>query len=410
MTSITAIDESSFRYRGWRVVFACFLMAFFMFGFGLYGQGVYLAELQRVRGWPGTLVSGASTLSFLLTSLFIIFTDDLLVRIGLRSLVLSGLAALGASTILLALAAWPWELYLAYALMAVGWTGMGSVVIATVLNAWFLRRRGLALSLAFNGATCGGVVLVPALLALDGLIGFTWAMLAATSIMVIVLVPVIIVLIERPAVEAAPMSAGHASADDHDTHASPSRRALLGTPGFWTMVLPFAIALLAQVGFIVHQVPFLEPFVGRATAGLAVTLMATMAMIGRLALGLFVDRIDPRLAAAVSMTSQAAALLLLLQTSSAAVLLLACAVYGFSVGNMITFPPLIIQREIGTRAFATAMGLGTSISGIVSAFGPGLVGLVRSFTGDYTAALTLCLVLDLVAAAIVLWRPRASFV
>jgi cyanate permease len=50
--------------------------------------------------------------------------------------------------------------------------------------------------------------------------------------------------------------------------------------------------------------------------------------------------------------------------------------------------------------------LGTSISGIVSAFGPGLVGLVRSFTGDYTAALTLCLVLDLVAAVIVLWRPR----
>ena len=403
MTSLTAIDESSFRYRGWRVVLACFLMAFFMFGFGLYGQGVYLAELQRVRGWPGTLVSGASTLSFLLTSLFIIFTDDLLVRIGLRSLVLCGLAALGASTILLALAASPWELYLAYALMAVGWTGMGSVVIATVLNAWFLRRRGLALSLAFNGATCGGIVLVPALLALVGLVGFTWAMLAATSIMVIVLVPVIVILIERPAVEG---PAGHAPADDRDELASPSRRALLGAPGFWTMVLPFAIALLAQVGFIVHQVPFLEPLVGRATAGLAVTLMAAMAMTGRLVLGLFVDRLDPRLAAAGSMTSQAGALLLLLQTSNAAMLLLACAVYGFSVGNMITFPPLIIQREISPRAFAMAMGLGTSISGIVSAFGPGLVGFVRGLTGDYTAAFALCLVLDLVAAIIVLWRPR----
>jgi predicted MFS family arabinose efflux permease len=235
-------------------------------------------------------------------------------------------------------------------------------------------------------------------------------MLAATSIMVIVLVPVIIVLIERPAVEAIPMPTGHVSADDHDAHARPSRRALLGTPGFWTMVLPFAIALLAQVGFIVHQVPFLEPLVGRATAGLAVTLMATMSLIGRLTLGLFVDRLDPRLAAAVSMTSQAAALLLLLQASNAPVLLLACAVYGFSVGNMITFPPLIIQREIGRGAFAMAMGLGTSISGIVSAFGPGLVGLVRGLTGDYTAAFALCLVLDLVAAAIVLWRPRASSV
>jgi cyanate permease len=87
------------------------------------------------------------------------------------------------------------------------------------------------------------------------------------------------------------------------------------------------------------------------------------------------------------------------------VLLLCCAVYGFSIGNMITFPPLIIQREIGAAAFAAAMGLGTSISGVVSAFGPGIIGLVRSFTGNYTSAFAICVMLDLVAAGIVLWRP-----
>lgn len=406
MQAIAAIDESSPRYRGWRVVLACFLMAFFMFGFGLYGQGIYLAELQRVHGWPGTLVSGASTFSFLLTSVLIIFTDDLLVRIGLRSLILCGLSALGGSIALLALATSPWQLYLAYALMAVGWTGMGSVVIATVLNAWFDRRRGLALSLAFNGATCGGIVLAPGLLALADIIGFARAMLAATALMLIVLVPVIVGLIDRPASDG--VRAGHSLAGATEALAAPTRRALLGDFGFWTMVLPFAIALLAQVGFIVHQVAFLEPLIGRSAAGVAVTLMASMAMIGRLVLGLFVDRIDPRFASAVSMTSQAAALLLLLQTSSAAALLLACAVYGFSVGNMITFPPLIIQREIGREAFAVAMGLGTSISGVVSAFGPGFVGLVHSLTGGYTVALSLCLVLDLVAAVIVLWRPRGK--
>src|SRR5215510_1880949 len=103
MTS-TGTDESSLHYRGWRVVLACFLMAFFMFGFGLYGQSIYLAELPRVHGWPGTLVSSASTFSFLLTSVLVIFTDDLLARIGLRPLILCGLAALAASTSLLAVA------------------------------------------------------------------------------------------------------------------------------------------------------------------------------------------------------------------------------------------------------------------------------------------------------------------
>src|SRR5215471_2750836 len=185
MFALTAVDESSLHYRGWRVVLACFLMAFFMFGFGLYGQAVYLAELQRAHGWPGALISTASTFSFLLTSVLVIFTDDLLARIGLRSLILCGLSALGASTVLLALMQAPWQLYLAYALMSLGWTGVGTVVIATVLNSWFERRRGLALSLAFNGATCGGIVLVPLLLSLTASIGFRSAMLMATTAMIV---------------------------------------------------------------------------------------------------------------------------------------------------------------------------------------------------------------------------------
>jgi MFS family permease len=312
MIAATGVDESSLRYRGWRVVLACFLMAFFMFGFGLYGQGVYLAELQRAHGWPGTLVSAASTFSFLLTSVLVIFTDDLLARIGLRALILSGLSALGASTVLLALMQTPWQLYLAYALMSVGWTGMGTVVIATVLNAWFERRRGLALSLAFNGATCGGIVLVPLLLSLTGSIGFQSAMLAATMAMVVLVLPVVVIFIGWPT-QISPASGGRSSAG----MAAPahSRKTLLANAAFWTMVLPIAIALLAQMGFIIHQVTFLEPLIGRYAAGLAVTIMAAMAVVGRLSLGLFVDRLDPRLACAASMTSQAVALFVLLQST-----------------------------------------------------------------------------------------------
>ena len=38
-------DETLLRYAGWRAVLACFLMALFLFGFALYGQGIYLVEL-----------------------------------------------------------------------------------------------------------------------------------------------------------------------------------------------------------------------------------------------------------------------------------------------------------------------------------------------------------------------------
>src|SRR3977135_4635653 len=78
------LDETSPRYFGWRVVFACFLMALACWGFGLYGHSVYLAELQRLHGWPAALISGASTLSLLLANIFATFTNELVARRGPR--------------------------------------------------------------------------------------------------------------------------------------------------------------------------------------------------------------------------------------------------------------------------------------------------------------------------------------
>src|SRR5438128_6372357 len=114
MTIAAEVDESSLRYPGWRAVLACFLVALFIFGFGLYGHAVYLAELQRLHGWSTGLISGASTLSFLLGSLLAAFTSDVMARIGAGRFVLCGVFALAASMTLLAFAETPMQLYAAY--------------------------------------------------------------------------------------------------------------------------------------------------------------------------------------------------------------------------------------------------------------------------------------------------------
>src|SRR3954454_6547078 len=134
MTISGAADESSLRYHGWRVVFACFLVALFIFGFGLYGHAVYLAELQQLHGWSTGLISGASTLSFLLGSLLAAFTSDAMARIGAGRFILCGMTALAASMTALAFAETPWQLYAAYILLACAWMGMGTVVIATLVS------------------------------------------------------------------------------------------------------------------------------------------------------------------------------------------------------------------------------------------------------------------------------------
>jgi hypothetical protein len=49
----------------------------------------------------------------------------------------------------------------------------------------------------------------------------------------------------------------------------------------------------------------------------------------------------------------------------------ACAVFGFSVGNVITLPSLILQREFAPRSYGVLVSLITTINQITYAFGPG---------------------------------------
>jgi predicted MFS family arabinose efflux permease len=402
-------DETSLRYAGWRVVLACFLMMTLLFGFALYGHAVYLAELQRLNGWPAALISGASTLSFLLSNILATFTHELMARFGPKRLVLLGIAALAGSTALLASASTPLQLYAAFLIMSLAWVGMGTVVTATVVSLWFVRRRGLATSLAFTGASFGGVVVTPLLLFLVERFGFEAAMLTGTAIIIAVLVPVAVGWIGSPP------AAGPAKAQTNDSATAPSaasdelsRAKIMRSLAFWTISIPFALALVAQVGFIVHQIALLEPKIGRASAGGAVSLMTFMAIAGRLALGTVIDRSDPRFVAAASLVSQAAALFVVLQTDALPIVLAACGVFGLSVGTTITVPPLIIHREFSAPSFVVVMGLSNAISGTVGALGPGLAGLVRAWSGNYDAVLVLCIALEVVAAAIVVSRGRPS--
>ena len=66
--------------------------------------------------------------------------------------------------------------------------------------------------------------------------------------------------------------------------------------------------LFAQVGFIVHLISFLDPVIGRERAAVAVALMTAMAVVGRVLFSTVIDRLNQRLASAISFVSQAVAL------------------------------------------------------------------------------------------------------
>jgi hypothetical protein len=399
-------DEGSLRYHGWRVVLACFVMAMLVWGFGFYGHGFYLAELKRLHGWPAALISSASTAYYLFSALLVVFINDAVRRLGAGTCVALGALTLAGSAAALPFVAAPWQLFAAYLVMSFAWATLSLGAINNILGLWFEARRGLAISLALNGASFSGVVIVPGLVFLAGAAGFTAAMLAGALMILALLLPLAFTILRAP-VPRLPQSAAHETrAASGIAVPSWTRGKALTSFAFWSVSVPFALAITSQAGFLVHQIAFLEPTIGRYPAGIAVAVTTSMAIVGRLLLGALANWLNQRWASALSLASQAAALGVMTQTTDADILLAACAVYGFSVGNVITFPSLIIQGEFAASAFGMLIGLTTGVSQFTYAFGPGLLGLVRDASGGYGAALGLCIALNLAAAAIVLKRPR----
>jgi len=392
--------EASLAYPGWRVVVLCFVMALLCWGLGFYGHGFYLAELKRQHGWSTALISSASTACYLLSAVLVIFISDVIGRFGVRGCVLTGSSAFAASVAALPFISEPWHLFAVYLVMALGWSNMSVGAITNILGQWFEQKRGLAISLALNGASFSGIIVVPFLVLITDAQGFATAMIVSSLIIFGLIIPLLALIPAGGRARASPIGAASASVGW-------TRTSALRSLAFWSVSAPFALAIFSQAGFLVHQIAFLEPTLGRNPSGIAVAITTAMAIFGRLTLGAFASRINQRIASALSLISQAAALALMASAADRAVLFAASALYGFSVGNIITFPALIVQREFDGAAFGMLVGLATGLSQFTYAFGPAVLGIVRDATGGYWAPLWLCVALNVLAAAMVVRRPGA---
>jgi len=399
-------------YRGWLVVAAAFLVAMFGFGLGFYGPGVYLVALEARHGWSTAQLSPAITLYYALGAVLLFFAvGRLFDRWGARLVVTVGTVAIACGVVLLGVVSRPWQVYAAFVVMSLGWASMSGAAVNIIVAPWFDRRRGVAVSWAMNGGSAGGVVIPPLLLFAISRCGLAVGLGAAAAAMLAVLIPIAALMLrpKRP--------------DEHDPaelpfgNEKPARLVqahgvsefrlgpALVTRGFLTISIPFALALTAQVGFLTLEVAFLSPTIGTLAAGWAVSLTTFAAVCGRIATGYVVDRCNRRIVIALNFAVQALGMAILAASREPALLYLGCMLFGAGVGNASSLPGLIVQHEFPKQQFARIVSLVVAINQFSFAFGPTLLAQLRHVDGSDTAALLLCLAMEIAAAIAVLPKP-----
>jgi MFS family permease len=409
-------------FYGWVVV----AVAFVTMGVGVNARTAFSLLFPPILdefGWERGVTAGAFSFGFLVSAVLSPTLGRLMDRRGPRIVMELGAGLMAAGLMLATLVRQPWHLYLTLGVLV----GGGSVCLgytghALFLPNWFVRRRGLAMSLAFSGVGVGSIILLPWLQALIGRAGWRAACWAMAILVLALLVPLNLLLKRRPEdIGLEPDGDASPSASDAAKVANvvdPVWAAVDWTLGravrtsrFWWIILGYFGGLFAWYAVQVHQTKYLiEIGWSPAYAAWALGFVSLAAIPGQIVLGHLSDRIGREWVWTVGSLGFAIcylALILMREAPTSALLwlmILSQGMLGYGLTSVVgAIPAEIFQGRHYGAIFGTLML--AAIAG--GAAGPWVAGALYDATGSYTPAFSIAIGCSAVSAgAIWLAAPR----
>ena len=411
-------------FYGWVIV----AVAFVTMGVGVNARTAFSLLFPPILdefGWERGVTAGAFSFGFLVSAVLSPSLGRLMDRRGPRVVIELGVGLMAAGLLLAPLVRQPWHLYATLGVLV----GGGSVCLgytgqALFLPNWFVRRRGLAISVAYSGVGVGSIILLPWLQDLIGRAGWRASCWALGILILALLAPLNLLLRRRPedlglepdGDDAPPGSpAANRTANVVDLAWAAVDWTLgraMRTTRFWWIMVGYFCGLFVWYAVQVHQTKYLvEIGFSPTDAAWALGFVSLAGIPGQIALGHLSDRIGREWVWTVGSLGFAlcyVALLLLRHAPTPTLLYLMVVSQGM-LGYGLTSVVGAIPAEIFQgRHYGTIFGTLMLASIVGGAAGPWVTGALYDATGSYTLAFSLAIGSSVLSAvAIWLAAPRA---
>jgi len=409
-------------FYGWVIV----AVTFVTMGVGVNARTAFSLLFPPILdefGWERGVTAGAFSFGFLVSAVLSPSLGRLMDVRGPRVVIELGVGLMGAGLMLATLVREPWHLYATLGvLVGGGGVCLGYTGQALFLPNWFVRRRGLAMSLAFSGVGVGSIVLLPWLGTLIGRAGWRAACWALGILVLALLAPLNLLLKRRPedlGLEPdGDDASGSAAARPAIDIVDPAWAAVdwtlgraLRTAPFWWLMVGYFCGLFAWYAVQIHQTKYLvEIGFGPTEAAWALGFVSLAGIPGQIALGHLSDRIGREWVWTVGCLGFAlcyVALLLLRDTPTPTLLYFMVAsqgMLGYGLTSVIGAIPAEIFQGRHYGAIFGALMLASIVGG---AAGPWVTGALYDATGSYALAFVLAIGASALSAlAIWLAAPR----
>ena len=400
-------------FYGWVILGAVSCACLSRAGPAVATLSIFITPMTTEFGWTRTEISGAVSLGGVLAAISSPMIGNYLDRKGPR--VILGMAVLATGITLMALSQIQSLLgfYLLYCVARMNWAGPYDLGIHGALSNWFVRQRAWVASLAQLAQTIGLIIMPFIGYAMIERYGWrTGWLVIGICVLAVGFLPGWLLIVRRPediglvpdGTLATPMVAAGAGSGGDTTPAKAeepayTREEALRTRAFWTLALFTSMIYPVQAGMSLHQAAhMIEIGLSPANAATAVSLFTATSAITGFSYGLLGRGVSVKGALAVGGVILAASALVMVRATSFPEALLAGALFGAGIGAVHVILPVAWADYFGRKSFGAIRGVALSIQVGAQAAGPLMSGILRDYTGNYTASLVLFGTLSLLGA------------
>jgi predicted MFS family arabinose efflux permease len=388
-------EENSFHYRGWGVLAAAFTGVMVSFApIVPYTFSLFLDPLHAAFGWKREAMGGAFALAAITVALVSPLIGVLLDRFPPRRVILPGILVFAVALATLSrLTPHIVQFYGAFFVIGLVANATAQFAYTRTILTWFTKRRGFALALLLTGSGVGSILIPPATEWMIEHHGWRSGFLLLGGIAILGFPLTAILVRNRP--EAAIVRT------EHRADKGMSVAAALRTAAFWILAFITIFSAFSENGLVTNLASILTRHgVLAATAALALSVRGGAGILGRLGIGLAIDRVSPERIQSFVLVLAAAGTLILAFAGAAWPALLGAAVLGAGLGSEADVAPYLLARYFGRRHFSVLYGLNWTAYAIGGATGPLWIGHLYDRAGAYLPRFVVYLAIVAFAAVI----------
>jgi MFS family permease len=384
------------RVERYRWVLACNLFAILTVssGLGFYNLSVYMNQLAVQRGFSIASASNAVGAFFLTSGIVALYIGRLLQRRDARLIMLVGTAIAASAVASIGWIHSLWQMYAVYTLFGIGYSCVSVLPATTLITRWFdAQTRPLALSLSTTGLSLGGVVLTPITAWLFSRMPLESAMAILAAIFALGIAPIVWFGIRSFPESMSPEMPTPPPVGIAYAHAVRSRFFVVLTAGY-------LLVMGTQVGGIAHMYNRGVAIANPLEASFAVSVLATLSVLGRLIGGVVIGRIPIKAFVLTNVAGQLLGFVVLGHAANALQLWIGAGLFGFTVGNLLMLQPLILAQAFGVADYPRIYSTSQAVTTLGVASGPVLLGAITAASG-YLVAFSVFAVLSAAAFALI---------